>query len=381
LPDPETAHVVKRIFEMYTQGTRVSDIRGWLADNQILSCGALIHKRTGAARFQKAALIPYSWPDKTIYDMLDRQEYAGHTVTAKTHKVSFKSQKTLKNPAEKQHFFPNTHEPLVDEETFALAQKRLSTRNRPTRINEIDLFSGLLFCADCGHKMYLLRGTSRTEKTEAYVCGNYRNASRHGTPCSAHFIRRCVLKELVLADLRRVLAYVKNNEQDFIRKANEYGEKELHQVLAKNRKELSKATARVAELDTIFRRLYEDKALGDLSAAQFTTLTTGYEDEKNTLTKRAAELENEISAADERKQDTSRFVKLVSKYGDIQELDYEIVHEFIDRILIHDLSRETQTRKIEILYSFVGQIDSDGEPTSNTTRFRKEMCDVKSFAI
>ena len=121
----------------------------------------------------------YNWPDKTLYDILTRKEYLGHTITGKTYKVSYKSKKTKKNPEEKRYFFPNTHEPLIDEETFELAQKRIATRQRPTKVDEIDLFSGLLFCGDCGYKMYAVRGAGTLERKHAYTCGNYRNRARN----------------------------------------------------------------------------------------------------------------------------------------------------------------------------------------------------------
>lgn len=381
IPDPETAANVSKIFELYTKGLRMVDIQQWLADNKVLTIGALRFKRTGQKRYQKAATVPYVWPDKTLYDVLTRQEYLGHTITAKTYKVSYKSKKTKKNAADKQHFFANTHKPLIDEATFALAQKRIATRNRPNISDEIDMFSGLLYCADCGYKMGLQRGSGTLERKHAYMCAAYRNRARTGAMCTTHYIRKSVIIDLVLADMRRVLKYVKGHEQAFISSANEYSEKEMRQTLTQNKKELAKATARIQELNTIFRKLYEDNALGKLSDQQFIMLTSGYEDEKNALTKKAAELENNITAANERKHDISRFIKLVAKYSDIEELTYEVLHEFIDRILIHDLDRNNATRKIEIYYSFVGRVDSKEEPTKDITHIRKEMFDVTSYVV
>ena len=199
--------------------------------------------------------------------------------------------------------FPNTHEPLVDEETFALAQKRIATRHRPTKSEEIDLFSGLLFCGDCGYKMYLQKGAGTPERKHAYTCGNYRNRARNDFLCTTHYIRKTVLKELVLADLQRVLSYVKEHEQEFIRTAAECG------------------------------------------------------------------------------ADVKRFVAIVRRYSEISELTYENVHEFFDRILVHELDRETNTRKIEIFYSFVGKVDSGEEPTESISYFRQIGADVKSFAV
>ena len=346
IPDPETAHVVKQIFAMYVQGDRVCDIQRWLKEHEILTVGELRYRRTGSTRHPRPQQSAwYSWPDKTLYDILARKEYLGHTFTGKSYKVSYKSKKTKRIPEEKQYFFPNTHEPLIDEETFELAQKRLANRHRCTRVDEVDIFSGLLFCGDCGYKMYLIRGAGTPERKHAYTCGNYRNRARNDFVCTTHYIRKSVVSELVLADLKRVLSYVQSSEQEFIQTANEYN------------------------------------ALGKISDSQFAFLTSGYDEEKTTLTRRIAELTQEIDAATERSADVKRFVALVRKYTAIEELTYENVHELIDRILIHELDRETNTRKVEIFYNFVGRIDSGDQPTESVSYFRQIGADVKSYAI
>ena len=381
IPDPETAPIVKQVFAMFVSGVRMCEIQKWLAENKVLTIGALRYQRTGQAQYQRAMIAPYTWPDKTLYDILARQEYLGHTITAKTHKVSYKSKKTRKNEEEQRYFFPNTHEPLVDEETFELAQKRIATRHRPTKAAEIDIFSGLLFCAGCGHKMYYQQGVNIEPRRFSYSCGAWRNRARTGSECTSHYIRKNVLLDLVLEDMRRVLRYVKEHEQDFICKATEYGDMEARKALAQQQKELFKAQARMTALATLFRKLYEDNALGRLTDERFVFLTSGYEDEKKSLAARIDELQQQIATVTERKRDISRFIQIVGKYSDIQELTYENVHEFIDRILIHELDRETNTRKIEIHYSFVGQVDTEQEPTQVVNHDRRNMVDVKSIAI
>ena len=382
IPDPETAHVVKRIFAMYVRGDRMCEIQNWLRDNEILTVGELRYRRTGRTQHPRPQLNAwYNWPEKTLYDILTRQEYLGHTITAKTYKVSYKSKKTRKNAEDKRYFFPNTHEPLIDEETFALAQKRIATRHRPTKSDEIDLFSGLLFCGDCGYKMYLQKGAGTPERKHAYTCGNYRNRARNDFLCTTHYIRKSVLKELVLADLQRIMSYVKGHEQEFIQTATECSEQAMKKALGHQRKELDKAEARLGEINLLFRKLYEDNALGRLSNEQFVFLTSGYEDEKRELTKRAAELKKEIDTAAERSADVKRFAALVRRYTEISELTYENVHEFIDRILIYELDKNTNTRKIEIFYSFVGKVDTGDQPTESVSYFRQIGADVKSVVV
>ena len=382
IPDPETAHVVKQIFAMYVRGDRICEIQNWLRDNEILTVGELRYRRTGRTQHPRPQLNAwYNWPEKTLYDILARQEYLGHTITAKTYKVSYKSKKTRKNAEDKRYFFPNTHEPLIDEETFELAQKRIATRHRPTKSDEIDLFSGLLFCGDCGYKMYLQKGAGTPERKHAYTCGNYRNRARNDFLCTTHYIRKSVLKELVLADLQRIMSYVKGHEQEFIQTATECSEQAMKKALGHQRKELDKAEARLGEINLLFRKLYEDNALGRLSNEQFVFLTSGYEDEKAALTKRVAELRKGLDTAAERSADVKRFVALVRRYTEISELTYENVHEFIDRILVYELDKNTNTRKIEIFYSFVGKVDTGDQPTESVSYFRQIGADVKSVVV
>lgn len=223
---------------------------------------------------------------------------------------------------------------MIDEETFDLAQKRIATKHRPTKCDEIDLFSGLLFCGDCGYKMYLQQGAGTLERKHAYTCGRYRNRIRTGEVCTTHYIRKSVLKELVLG-----------------------------------------------ELDHLFRKLYEDNALGRLSDQQFTFMVSGYDDEKAALVEKIRGLEKEVSTVTERRDDVGPFVQIVRKYTDVQELSYEIVHEFIVRILVYELDKDTNTRKVEIYYSFVGQVDTGEAHTESVSFFRQIGADVKSYAV
>ena len=382
LPDPETADIVRQIFMMYVRGDRMRDIQNWLLENKVVTVSELQYRRTGSGRHPRP--YPdciYNWPDKTLYDILTRKEYLGHTITGKSYKVSYKSKKTRKNPEDKQYFFPNTHEPLIDEATFELAQKRIATRHRPTKCEEIDVFSGLVFCGDCGHKMHLRQGAGTPERKHAYICGAYRNRIRTGPVCTTHYIRKSVLKELVLGDIQRVMSFVNNREQEFIAAATEYGGQAAKKAAAQQRKELAKAEARMNELDVIFRKLYEDNALGRISEEQFAFLTSGYGEERKALSARIVELKKEINTVAERGADVKRFLDIVHRYTEINELTYENVHELIDRILIHELDKENNTRTIEIFYSFVGKVDSGERPVESVSYFRQIGADVTSIAM
>ena len=304
-----------------------------------------------------------------------------YTITGKSYKVSYKSKKTRKNPEDKQYFFPNTHEQLIDKATFELAQKRIATRHRPTKCEEIDVFSGLVFCGDCGHKMHLRQGAGTPERKHAYICGAYRNRIRTGPVCTTHYIRKSVLKELVLGDIQRVMSFVNNREQEFISAATEYGGQAAKKAAAQQRRELDKAEARMNELDVVFRKLYEDNALGRISEEQFVFLTSGYGEERKALVARIVELKKEINTVAERGADVKRFLDIVHRYTEINELTYENVHELIDRILIHELDKENNTRTIEIFYSFVGKVDSGDKPVESVSYFRQIGADVTSIAV
>ena len=361
IPDPETVHVVKQVFDMFVQGMRVCQIQDWLRENGIVTVTELMYQRKGNGRHSRPLPeFKCNWPDKSIYDILTRKEYLGHTVTGKTYKVSYKSNKTVRNSEEDQHIFYNTHEPLITEEAFELAQKRIETRNRPTKVDEIDIFSGLVFCGDCESRMNLLRGKTRTKDTESYTCGRYRSGHRARTtePCTSHFIRKAVVAELVLADLQRVLAYVKEHQREYIQQATEQNEAETKKQTALTHRELESGKKRLNELDTLFRKLYEDHAFGRITDVQFTMLTSGFEDEKTILRTKALELERGLKAATKRRDGVERFLQVVNKYTHIDELTYENLHELIDRILIFEPDKKAKTRKIEIIYSFVGRIDS-----------------------
>ena len=173
--------------------------------------------------------------------------------------------------------------------------------------------------------MYLQQGAGTLERKHAYTCGRYRNRIRTGEVCTTHYIRKSVLKELVLGDIQRVLSYVKAHEQQFIADATEYGDVKANRALREKRGELDKAKARLGELDHLFRKLYEDNALGRLSDQQFTFMVSGYDDEKAALVEKIRGLEKEVSTVTERRDDVGRFVQIVRKYTDVQELSYEIV--------------------------------------------------------
>lgn len=379
IPDKDAAPVVKKIFEMYVGGARMCDIQNWLRENKIptpsehryrdLDKGYHLRPRSDGA---------CNWSTKALACILTRREYIGSTVTNKSTKLSYKSNKVKMNDDSERFFFPNTHEPLIDEQTFELAQKRYATRTRPKKNNEIDLFAGLIFCADCGKKMYVMHG-SQKKRVTSYSCGNYRDRNRVAQQvlCTMHYVRQEVLIELVLKDMRRVLRYVNDNECAFISTIDRNDKKTAKAELAENKRELRAAEIRLNELDTLFRKSYEDNALGKISDEQFSFLTCGFDDEKTALEKRITELKKEIDHFAERSSDTKKFVSLAKKYADLSELNYENVHALIDKILVHELDESSNTREIEILYSGVGKIDSGDPPVEVAFHVKRKNADIR----
>jgi len=371
IPDPETAHIVQKVFEMFSEGHRMCDIQKQLLVEKYLTPTALKIRRTGGCWGNGTDEYPYSWSDKTLYDMLAWREYLGHTYTAKTHKVSYKSKKVVTHNHDEQYEFLNTHKALIDEETFQIAQKRISERNRPCKSDTIDIFSGLLFCRDCGKRMYVQRGAKTLERKYAYVCGTYRNTAKMDKRCSTHYIRKSVLTELVLADIQRVFRYITENKAEFLANAKTKYEKALEKSTAKARQEYNRGKVRLSELDTIFRRLYEDQIFGKITETQFAIMTINYTEERETLTARIVEIEKLLKQSDEQKSNASAFVKIVEKHENIDELSFELLHEFIDKIYVYEVDKENCTRDVEILYSYVGEVDSGGEKPSNVHYFRQ----------
>lgn len=225
------------------------------------------------------------------------------------------------------------------------------------------MFAGLVFCADCGKKMYVMHG-SQKKRVTSYSCGNYRDRNRvaQRVICTMHYVRQEVLIELVLKDMRRVLRFVNDNERAFISAVNQNDKKQAKVELVAEKRELRAAEIRIGELDTLFRKSYEDNALGKISDEQFSFLTCGFDEEKNALKKRIVELRKSIEQSAERKSDAKKFVLLAKKYADLYELNYENVHALIDKILVHELDESAGTREIEILYSGIGKIDSGESP-------------------
>ncbi len=357
--DEEAAEVVKRIFRLCIEGYGPSQIAGILTKDKILIPSAHAISK-GYANFRNPD-NPTKWCEKTIAAILERKEYLGHTINFRTKRKSYKEKKTILLPESEWMIFENTHPAIISQKDFDLVQELRKNKRRPQRCKEVNPFSGMVYCSDCGSKMYLCRSRNCHENMK---CAVY---SKNTDKCSSHYIRTDVLNEIVLSEIRKVASFVAEDEEKFIKLATESSEKKISSELRAAKSKLDKKTYRVSEIEKIFKRLYEDNVLGKISDEMFSNMIKSYEVEQKELKEEIALLESFISEREKQSSDTRKFVGIAKKYTDIQKLTPEIMHEFIEKIVVHapDKSSGHRTQKIEIIFRF-------GILTSTVTNGKKE---------
>ena len=357
--DEEAAAVVQKIFALCMDGMGPTQIAKWLQENKVLSPVAYCYEND-LPTTSKRPTDPYKWATKTVVHILERLDYLGHMVNFKTSKQSFKSKKVLWNDPADWVIFENTQEPIIEESVFLIVQKIRQGRRRPTKMGDMGMFSGLLFCADCGGKMYLCRANHFKPEQEYYLCSTYR---KDRTLCSTHSIRRVVLEEIVLRNLREAIQYVTQYEDDFVQRAADQSLRERDKELAQKKDTLAQSQKRIAELDVIIKRLYEDNISGKLSDERFIKLSRDYELEQTNLTNLVEHLRQEVKEQEKQKVNVRQFIAAVRKYTDMQQLDASILREFVDKIYISEVytpdenEPRIKVREIEIVYNFIGAFD------------------------
>jgi hypothetical protein len=286
--------------------------------------------------------------------MLTRQEYIGSTVNFKTYRKSYKQKKQLKNDPDNWQIFEGTHEAIIDSETFAIVQRLREGRRRVTPMGEMPILSGMLFCADCGAKLYQVRHRGWTHDKEHFVCATYRKVKGG---CSSHQIRNVVVEELLLDGIRNITAFARDHEDEFVQMVTDKTRAEVNRSLRDDKRELEQAQVRAGKLDDIIQRLYEDNLDGKISDERFAKMTTSYEDEQKTLESRIRELKAAIGTVTENTSNVDAFLKLVRKYTDIQELTAEIIREFVEKIYVYKVERINGKRvqRIKIVWNCIGE--------------------------
>ncbi len=358
--DEEAAPVVRQIYSLCLAGNGPTKIARMLTEQQIPTPGTLEYRRTGSTRRYHPG-YECKWATNTVVHLLENREYTGCLVNFKTEKPSYKTKHSIENPVEKQAIFENHHEPIIDTQTWERVQELRKQRKRPNRYDEVGLFSGLLFCGDCGSVMYQQRYQTDKRKQDCYICGSYKKRT---ADCTAHFIRTDLLTAGVTENLRRVTSYAAKHEARFMKQLiqqNEDGDKRRN---AAKRKELEAAEKRISELSAIFKRLYEDSVSGRISDERFTELSADYEAEQRQLKEKAAALQEELSRVREAAQNAEKFMNVVRKHTTIEELTPTLLREFVEKIVIYeaeplDGKRHGKLRRqnIDIYYAFVGKID------------------------
>ena len=354
--DEEAAPVVKQIYNLCLAGNGPTKIARMLTEQQIPTPGTLEYRRTGSTRRYHPG-YECKWATNTVVHILENREYTGCLVNFKTEKLSYKVKHSVENPPEKQVIFENHHEPIIDTQTWERVQELRKQRKRPNRYDEVGLFSGILFCADCGSVMYQQRYQTDKRKQDCYICGNYKKRTHD---CTAHFIRTDLLTAGVLSNLRKVTSYAAKHEARFMKLLIEQNEDGGKRRNAAKKKELEASEKRIAELSAIFKRLYEDSVTGRISDERFTELSADYEAEQRELKERAAAIQAELSKAQEATVNAEKFMNVVRRHTSFEELTPTLLREFVEKIVVHECSydeNKTRRQDIEIYYSFVGKVD------------------------
>lgn len=357
--DNDAANVVYDIGLYVMDGYGPSQIARLLKQRKILTPAAYYESK-GINCNVKPQDDPYGWNASTVAHILDRwREYLGHTVNFKTTKKSYKSKKKIQNPESEWVIFENTHEPIWTESIADAVRLARQTRRRPTKMGEMGMFSGMMFCADCGSIMYQCRATGFRREQEYYLCAGYRKS--RDICGSTHSIRTVILEELILQNLCKVVSYAREQEDQFVKMVMDMDEKERSKGLAKKKKLLTDAEKRISELDRIFKHLYEDNITGKLTDERFKKLSADYEAEQAALQAQANSLREEIQEEESKCANVERFLSIVRKYTEIPELTPHILHEFVEKIVVHAAtdphSKTNRKQEVDIYYKGIGILE------------------------
>lgn len=371
--DEEAAKTVRQIFAMCVEGLGPSQIAKRLKAAKVLT--PTEYWNSIGRNCSKPPAIPYNWCSDTIANILSKQEYCGDTVNFRSTTKSFKNKKKIERPQEEWQIFPNTHPAIIDREVFELVQELRQHRRRPTKSGIVSWFSGLLYCADCGEKLYY-SVTNNYKREQAYFfCSSFR---KNSDVCSAHYIREKIVTETVLESMRRILLNVQAFEKEFARKQMDCYSEDKKKELAEKRRELNKAKKRIAEIDGLIQKLYEDNAIGKISDDRYATLSMSYEEEQRNLKSALPDMENYLNTETDKTESLQRFIEKVKQITEIKELTAELVHEFIDKIVVH-APRYLDGKRVQIVdiyYNGVG-ILRELSPEEMEEAFQKHISERK----
>ena len=357
LVDPEAAEVVKRIFSMTIDGYGPYQIASKLKEEKILIPSAYLARHGEGVNKNKTFKDVYGWGSSTICNILEKREYLGHTINFKTRK-HFKDKKSHYVPEDEWTIFENTHEAIIDQQTFDLVQKiRGNVRRYPDGWGEAAPLTGLLYCADCGGKMYVHR-TNNGKRISQYTCSQYSKVPVGKLCTTQHRINEDVVLSLVSEMLKAIAEYAKHDRAEFVRVVQEAQSSQQTAEVRKQRTRLATAKQRVSELEVLLCKIYEDNILGKLSDSRYATLDAQYEKEQSELTAEISVLEKAVKSYEKHEKDADRFIALIDKYENFDKLTIAMLNEFIEKILVHERDRKGSiqtTQEVEIYFNFVGR--------------------------
>ena len=357
LVDPEAADVVKRIFAMTIEGYGPYQIASKLKEEKVLIPSAYLAQHGEGVNKNKTFKDVYGWGSSTICNILEKREYLGHTINFKTRK-HFKDKKSHYVPEDEWTIFENTHEAIIDQQTFDLVQKiRGNVRRYPDGWGEAAPLTGLLYCADCGGKMYVHR-TNNGKRISQYTCSQYSKVPVGKLCKTQHRINEDVVLSLVSEMLKAIAEYAKHDRAEFVRVVQEAQSSQQTTEVRKQRTRLATAKQRVSELEVLLCKIYEDNILGKLSDSRYATLDAQYEKEQSELTAEISVLEKAVKSYEKHEKDADRFIALIDKYENFDKLTIAMLNEFIEKILVHERDRKGSiqtTQEVEIYFNFVGR--------------------------
>ena len=356
--DEEAAAVVKRIFALCAAGNGPSRIATILTKEKVYCPSYYTYQKYGLTHSALDITKPYHWSDSAVANLLENEIYIGNTLNYRFSTKSYKDKRKMEHPREECLVFENTHPAIIPKEIWDIVQRVRKNKRRRTKMDEQNKYSGLVICADCGKTMVLHRAHTMSAAYNHFTCRTYK---KDGEACTAHYIRECILDEIVLEDLRRVTAEAREHPQEFAEYLNSKQSAELQKEIRRLEKEKAAMQKRKAELDAIFKKLYEDSVLGRITAEQFQLLSASYTDEQAKLTEALPQREAEIQRLKETVSNTAAFLDKAKRYTDIQALTPELLRLFIQKIVVHE--KEVKWSKhapqtVEIHYTDIGCMEN-----------------------
>ena len=374
LVDEEAAAVVRRIFQLSAEGKGPRQIARILMEDRVERPSYYLAKQGCGTTLGRADMSrPYDWPDTTISDILAKPEYMGHTVNFRVYKPSYKDKKMIKRPPEEWLIFENTHEAIVDPETWKLAQRVRQTVHRTDTTGESNPLTGLVFCADCGARMYNHKNGGRAVKegwkpdpvsglypSDNYQCSTYCNSQGYmERQCSSHYITTKAVRALILDTLKTVSAYAISDEKRFIEKVRAASQIQQDSAAKELKRKLTRDRKRSSELDGLIKKLYESYATGKMPGKRYEILSAEYEREQEELDAAIVREQAELDAFNADTDRADQFLELVKRYTDFSVLTTPMILEFVDRIVVHapDRSSGERTQEVDIYLKFIGKFD------------------------